>query len=157
MFNVHSAGGGEMMRRAADEVGEACSKESIDRPKMIAVTVLTSSDANTLRETGITASVDEQVVNMAHLTAEFGLDGVVASPREAGLVRSAVQNGEFLIVTPGVRPVSATVDDQKRVTTAADAVRAGSDYLVIGRPIMDAPDRRLAVETIVREIENETR
>lgn len=151
MFNVHSSGGGEMMRRTVDEVAKVCEQESLLRPKIIAVTVLTSSDNNSLRETGIEADVETQVVNLARLTAKYGLDGVVASPRESALIKQAV--GEhFLVVTPGIRSTSATNDDQKRVTTAAVAIANGSDYVVIGRPITEAVDKRKAVQAFAQEI-----
>jgi len=157
MFNVHAAGGSEMMIRTAETVAEACDRGGLDRPKVVAVTVLTSSDANALRETGIVEGVEGQVARLAKLAADSGLDGVVASPRECELIRSAVEKRDFLIVTPGVRPISATSDDQKRISTPAAALRAGADHLVIGRPIMDAADRSNAVEKIVSEIENELR
>lgn len=157
MFNVHAAAGGEMLRRLVEEVGNACAKEAIDRPRMIAVTVLTSSDANTLAETGIVGGVEDQVRRLAVLTAASGMDGVVASPRECIAIRKAVSNSSFLIVTPGIRSINATADDQKRINNAGSALRAGADYLVVGRPIMDAADRLRAVERLVEEIDNETR
>lgn len=151
MFNVHASGGGEMMRRTVDEVAKVCETENLERPKIIAVTVLTSSDNNSLREIGIESEVENQVVKLAQLTAKYGLDGVVASPRESSLIKQSVGN-EFLVVTPGIRPASATFDDQKRVTTAADAIANGSDYIVIGRPITDAANMKEAAHAIVQEI-----
>ena len=134
MFNVHALGGGEMMRRTRRLVAEFCEREGLERTKIIAVTVLTSSDANELTEIGIERDVNAQVVSLARLTAECGLDGVVASSQEAGVIKSTFGNG-FLIVTPGIRAASETFGDQKRVNTAADAVKAGADFLVICRPI----------------------
>ena len=151
MFNVHASGGGEMMRRTKDEVASVCERESLDLPKIIAVTVLTSSDNNVLREIGIESEVEKQVVKLAQLTAKYGLDGVVASPRESSLIKQSFGN-DFLVVTPGIRPSSATNDDQKRVTTAAYAIANGSDYLVVGRPITEAANKREAAQAIVREI-----
>ena len=153
MFNIHAAGGGEMMRRTLADVTEACERESRQRPHIIAVTVLTSSDTNTLAETGIEHGTDEQVLKLARLTAECGLDGVVASPLEISKVRSAVSNPDFLIVTPGVRPETATNDDQKRVTTPRQAASEGADYLVVGRPILRSADRIAALEEIQGEID----
>jgi orotidine-5'-phosphate decarboxylase len=153
MFNVHASGGSEMMKRTISDVIEACSKEGWARPHVIAVTVLTSSDANTLIETGIEQPTDQQVLKLARLAAECGLDGIVASPLEISTVRSAVENPDFLIVTPGVRPESATNDDQKRVTTPRQAASEGADYLVIGRPILRSADRVTALKEIERELE----
>jgi orotidine-5'-phosphate decarboxylase len=157
MFNVHAAGGSEMFRRTTSEVDSVCASEQIARPLIIAVTVLTSSNANTLAETGIERSAGEQVVKLASLAAECGLDGVVASPLEVSLIRKSVTNPGFLIVTPGVRPESATSDDQKRVTTPRQAASEGSDYLVIGRPILESHDRLAALKSINQEIDTATK
>lgn len=153
MFNVHALGGTEMMRRTVETVREICEKENLRRPKIIGVTVLTSSNQQTLRETGIEREIESQVLNLAQLTAKCGLDGVVASPLETNLIRRNVEN--FLIVTPGIRPNFATNDDQKRVMTPKEAVRSGADYLVIGRPITAQTDKLSAVRKIVEEIESE--
>jgi orotidine-5'-phosphate decarboxylase len=150
MFNVHALGGGEMLRKTVEEVREVCEKESLNQPKIIGVTVLTSSNNETLRETGIINETFAQVLNLAKLVAKYRLDGVVASPHEVRLIRENIAN--FLIVTPGVRPSFATFDDQKRVMTPNEAVQAGSDYLVIGRPILQAKNRVEAVEKILAEI-----
>jgi orotidine 5''-phosphate decarboxylase, subfamily 1 len=155
MFNVHALGGGEMMRRTVQDVRETCERENLSQPKIIAVTVLTSSDRETLREVGIEADTGAQVLKLAELAAKCGLDGVVASPQETRLIRQAIPDGNFLIVTPGVRPGFATLDDQKRVMTPGEAVRAGSDYLVIGRPILRAANRLEAVEKILGEMQEE--
>lgn len=154
MFNVHATGGREMMVRCVDDVRTACGREGLKSPNILAVTVLTSSDSNALKETGIESPVEEQVVRLAKLTNECGLDGVVASPAEVGAIRQAVTNRDFLIVTPGIRPISATKDDQKRVTTFGQAITNGSDYVVIGRPITASPNRPEAVANILAEIEN---
>lgn len=171
MFNVHAAGGGEMMRRTIESVKEFCAAENLNVPKIIAVTVLTSADRETLGETGIETDVGEQVLRLARLAAAAKLDGVVASPREIELIRSNIDDKNFLIVTPGIRnaaddwqnqnakiagksdSISATYDDQKRVMTAGEAVRAGSDFLVVGRPILKAKDKVLAVREIIKQIE----
>src|SRR5215213_87664 len=128
MFNLHALGGSEMMQRTSDSVTEFFSRDGVDRPKIIAVTILTSSDANVLREVGIEKEVETEVVSLAQLTAKCGLDGVVASSIEAKAIKDAVE-APFLVVTPGIRPASETFDDQKRVNTPAAAVKAGADYL----------------------------
>lgn len=153
MFNVHASGGSEMMRRTIKEVREACAKENLKQPKIIAVTVLTSSNEETLREVGVIEDVPSQVLKLAKLTAESGLDGVVASPREIQLIRSEINDRDFLIVTPGVRPQMRNSDDQKRVLTPAEAVNAGADYLVIGRPILQAENPVSTVGEILEGIE----
>ncbi len=151
MFNVHAAGGSEMMRQAVREVDAVCRSENLPRPLMIGVTVLTSSNEATLRESGVSNDVETQVAELAKLAAASGLDGVVASPLEVRAVRTAVTEPGFLTVTPGIRPISATDDDQKRVTTVGSALADGSDYVVIGRPITKATDRIAAVEAIVND------
>ena len=153
IFNIHTFGGTEMMRRTADAVAEVSEREHLVRPKIIGVTLLTSVNANVLSEIAVVNSPEEQVPALAQLSAASGLDGVVASPLEVVSVRSAVAKQGFLIVTPGVRPSGTTPQDQKRLTTPAEAIRAGSDYLVVGRPIIDAPDPLEAALRVVAEIE----
>lgn len=159
MFNIHASGGGEMMQRTISEVAETCERENLDRPKIIGVTVLTSSDENTLRETGVSSEVESQVLRLAKLSAENNLDGIVASPLEIKAIRENIERKNFLIVTPGVRPASIIVDanrgtndDQKRVKTAKTAIADGADFLVIGRPILQAENRLKAVQQILEEI-----
>jgi orotidine-5'-phosphate decarboxylase len=122
-----------------------------ERPRLLAVTILTSSTIETLRQVGIDHSVQDMVVRLARLAKASGMDGVVASPLEIGLIRD-VCGPDFLIVTPGVRPSFAAVDDQKRIMTPAEAVASGADYLVIGRPIAKAGDPVHAAECIAAEI-----
>lgn len=160
MFNVHAIGGGEMMRRTIEEVSEFCAKENLNVPKIIGVTILTSSNDETLRETGINSTTAAQVLKLAKLTAENGLHGIVASAHEVEAVRREIGNENFLIVTPGIRSSESQVqslksDDQKRIMSAAEAVKAGSDYLVIGRPILKAENRRSAVREILADIEKQ--
>ncbi len=149
LLNLHALGGYEMMARAADRLHNEFS--DIDRPKILAVTILTSSTEDTLREVGIELPVPEMVIKLAKLAQKAGIDGVVASPLEVPMIREACGT-EFITVTPGVRPAFASSDDQKRIMTPADAVKAGSDYLVIGRPISSAPDPLAAADAIVNEI-----
>jgi len=152
LFNVHAAGGGEMLRRAAAATAETAAREGLPRPKLIAVTVLTSSDAGVLAEIGVGDTLAAQVARLARLADACGLDGVVASPHEIAPVRAVVERPEFLIVTPGVRPHNVAHDDQRRVLTPAEAVRAGADYLVIGRAVLNAPDPLRAVREIGEEM-----
>jgi orotidine-5'-phosphate decarboxylase len=154
MFNVHALGGREMLSKTTESVREVCDKENLKQPKIIGVTVLTSSNQETLSETGIEREISAQVLNLARLTAKYGLDGVVASPREIEAIRACIDKKNFLIVTPGIRsPRSETFDDQKRVMSAGEAIKTGSDYLVIGRPILQADDKIEAVREILREIQ----
>ena len=147
--NLHALGGGEMMESAATAVHKEFS--DAERPRLLAVTILTSSTVETLRQIGIEHSVQDMVVRLARLAKSSGMDGVVASPLEIGLIREAC-GPDFLIVTPGVRPSFASVDDQKRIMTPAEAVSCGADYLVIGRPIAKAADPVVAAELIANEI-----
>ncbi|PLY03057.1 MAG: orotidine-5'-phosphate decarboxylase [Desulfuromonas sp.] len=150
IFNVHALGGREMMERVVAET-DACGCEN--RPLRIAVTILTSSTEETLKGIGIDRPVAEMVPRLAKLTQDAGMDGVVASPKEVGLIREACGD-DFIIITPGVRPTFAAMDDQKRVTTPAEAISAGADYLVIGRPISAAADPVVAAEMILEEMES---
>lgn len=152
MFNVHALGGLEMMQQTVKEVDAWCAENKTERPTMLAVTILTSSTEETLQKIGIDRPVAEMVQRLAALAKEAGFDGVVASPKEVGLIRQ-VCGEDFAIVTPGVRPAFASLDDQKRVTTPADAISNGADYLVIGRPISAAADPVAAADLILDEIE----
>lgn len=156
IFNVHGAGGSQMMKRTAEAVSEVAEREGLVRPKVIAVTVLTSFEAATLAEVGITAGTREQVERLARLAAACGLDGVVASPQEVALVRAAVERDDFVLVAPGVRPAGMGAHDQKRVMTPAEAVRAGADYLVVGRAILDADNPVTAAQEILAEMRGAT-
>lgn len=152
MFNIHSLGGSEMIKRTVGDVEAACKRGNLIRPLIIGVTVLTSADRNTLEEVGINSKIEDEVLNLALLAAKCGLDGVVASPLECRALRKAGLGSSFLTVTPGIRPHAATNDDQKRVTTPAAAINAGASYLVIGRPITQAANRREAVDNVLKEI-----
>ena len=152
IFNVHALGGAEMMRKTVEEVDAYCAAAGIKRPTLLAVTILTSSTEETLRAVGIDRPVAEMVPRLAKLAKDAGFDGVVASPKEVTLIRAACGD-DFAIVTPGVRPTFAALDDQKRVTTPADAIAAGATALVIGRPISAASDPLEAAGKILAEIE----
>ena len=134
MVNVHASGGRRMMEAARQQLDKFP-----QRPLLVAVTILTSLRASDIAEVGFQGTTADNVLRLASLARESGVDGVVCSPREASLVRSGC-GGQFLLVTPGIRPASASRDDQHRITTPADAIRAGADFLVVGRPITQAED-----------------
>jgi orotidine-5'-phosphate decarboxylase len=147
MLNVHGSGGAAMLEAAARAAGGAAGQ----RPLVIAVTVLTSHTEAELQATlGTSRTLAAQVEHLARETQRAGLDGVVASPHEIGLIRKAC-GPQFVIVTPGVRPAGADVQDQRRVMTPSEAIRAGADYVVVGRPISAAPDPSDAARRIAEE------
>ncbi len=147
MMNVHASGGDKMMSAAR----EALEKYGDKRPKLIAVTVLTSMDAEQLAKTGIHIAPQLQVLHLANLTKSAGLDGVVCSAQEAAILKQEICR-EFCLVTPGIRPVGAALGDQSRVMTPEQAVKAGVDYMVIGRPITQSPDPLNALVAINNSI-----
>ena len=146
MINVHAAGGERML---------AAARASVDkqrkRPLLIAVTVLTSLNDADLRQVGVQKPVAEQVLGLARLAAACGLDGVVCSAQEAVLMRQELGK-DFILVTPGIRPSGSARDDQQRIMTPAEAIKAGSDYLVIGRPVTQAADPLRVLMEIDEEI-----
>jgi orotidine-5'-phosphate decarboxylase len=150
MVNVHASGGTAMMVAARDAAHEAAARRNARPPLVIAVTVLTSMNRETLGETGIVIDLMDHVLRLAELARDAGLDGVVASPRETASIRARC-GGDFAIVTPGIRggAASSTRDDQERTMTPSEAVRAGASYLVVGRPIIAAPDPKAAARAIV--------
>ncbi|MGB9792515.1 MAG: orotidine-5'-phosphate decarboxylase, partial [Thermacetogeniaceae bacterium] len=152
MFNVHVAGGKGMLKAVVDAAREEAGGG--DFPKILGVTVLTSLGAEELRaEIGIQRSPLEQVLFWAGIAKECGLSGVVASPQEAPGIRSLCGK-DFLIVTPGIRPAGSVPDDQVRISTPVAALKAGADYIVVGRPIVKAPDPVRAVWEIIKEMED---
>jgi orotidine-5'-phosphate decarboxylase len=152
MFNVHTHGGSAMMRAAVESAQQVAAERGQPRPFVIGVTVLTSLDETALREElQVPVPLPEHVVHLARLAQQSGLDGVVASPQETALIRAACGD-DFLIVTPGIRPAWAETGDQKRITTPAQAVQSGADYLVLGRPITAHPDPVAAAQRVVEEI-----
>ena len=155
IFNVHALGGLDMMKAAAESAKETADKHGLPVPAALAVTVLTSMDERSLRrELKITRSLQREVAHLARLAQRAGMSGVVASPLELKMLRKAVR-GKFTILTPGVRPEWAGKDDQKRTMTPGEAVAAGADYIVIGRPVLKAVDRKAAVRKILEEIETQ--
>ena len=146
MLTVHTAGGTDMLRAAKEAAGGDAG------PRIVGVTVLTSFDETALQRLGISRGIAGQVDELAGLAQEAGIDGVVASPLEIKRIRGRC-GGRFTVVTPGIRnPSSDAPDDQRRTLSAADAIRAGADYLVVGRPIIAAPDPRAAAVEIAKQI-----
>ena len=152
IVNVHAGGGATMMRAAAGAAKEAAEAEGCQRPLVLGVTVLTSLGEGDLHGVGVAGTTLDQVTRLATLAQESGLDGVVCSAREVEALRE-VCGPDFKLVVPGIRPAWASTDDQKRIMTPADAVSAGADYLVIGRPITETDDPAEAAQQIVDEIE----
>ena len=154
MFNIHTSGGYEMMVRTVEAVYDESERLKINKPIILGVTVLTSiNDLILKNDLKINLSVPDYVLNLAKLAKRAGLDGVVASPKETTLIRK-VLGEKFIILTPGIRPLWATAsNDQKRVTTPAEAIENGSDYIVIGRPIIKADNPLEAVKKVVAEIQ----
>jgi orotidine-5'-phosphate decarboxylase len=153
MINVHASGGVPMMQSAVKAGRETAQRLGQPAPLLIAVTVLTSMNDEVLRDIGVQRPMLDQVVALAKMTRDAGMDGVVASPQETAQIRRACGDG-FLIVTPGIRGAAAQAraDDQTRTMGPADAVRAGASYIVVGRPIIAAADPRAAAEAIVEEL-----
>ncbi|MHB1320513.1 MAG: orotidine-5'-phosphate decarboxylase [Acidithiobacillus ferrivorans] len=150
MLNVHASGGSTMLRAAREAVNDAAGGTGTQRTLLVAVTVLTSMNDAALREVGVNSSVQDQVGRLATLAAECALDGVVCSALEASRLRAAVP--ELLRVTPGIRPSQYAEDDQRRIMTPAAALTAGSDFLVVGRPITAAEDPARALSQILSEL-----
>ena len=147
MIDVHAMGGPAMMRASRQAVSQTSAEMGRTAPLLIAVTVLTSLAAEDLVAVGMTGSIDEQVLRLARLAQENGLDGVVCSAHEAAALRAAC-GGKFKLVTPGIRPAGAALNDQARVMAPEAAIAAGADYLVIGRPITGASDPLAALDAI---------
>ncbi|HTF99310.1 MAG TPA: orotidine-5'-phosphate decarboxylase [Nitrospirota bacterium] len=152
IFNVHALGGLDMMKAASEAARETAHHISGPAPLVLAVTVLTSMDERNLRhELKISRSLPREVAHLARMAQRARLDGVVASPQEVKMLRKAVRQ-PFVILTPGVRPSWSGKNDQKRTMTPAEAVSIGADYIVIGRPILAARDRREAVRKVLDEL-----
>jgi orotidine-5'-phosphate decarboxylase len=151
MITVHTAGGRAMMEAAVKAAQDTAYEVVGSHPLVIGVTVLTSMDNKDLADIGVDHPVLDQVRRLAALAKESGLDGIVCSPQEAAVLRADL-GPDFLLVTPGVRPLWSAANDQKRVMTPAEAMAAGASYLVIGRPITDAPDPAEAARRIASEL-----
>jgi len=146
MMNVHALGGGAMMSAARDAIGHQS-----DRPLLIGVTLLTSMDQTTFEQIGLQGSITDTVLRLAKLADDSGLDGVVCSAQEATQLR-AQRGNDFQLITPGIRPANSAQGDQHRTMTPAEALSAGSSYLVIGRPITSAPDPMAALAAIEQSL-----
>jgi len=146
MLNVHASGGKRMIQAAREAI-----EKSTHKPLLIAVTVLTSSTSDDLADIGIHSTVEEQVLRLAHLSKASGVDGIVCSAQEARQLKAEFKH-DLCLVTPGIRPAGSAADDQRRILTPYDAIIAGSDYLVIGRPITQASDPLQALEQIDKEV-----
>ena len=152
MINMHASGGFEMMQAARKSAKDATAENGIPMPILLGVTVLTSMDENGFQQNfGSERGLTKQVVYLAQLAQEAGLSGVVASPLEIEPIRKACGDG-FVIVTPGIRPAWASAGDQRRITTPAEAIERGADYIVVGRPIIEAEDPLAAAEMILEEM-----
>jgi orotidine-5'-phosphate decarboxylase len=152
MFNVHTLGGLKMMKAAASSISRFALENNVDRPRLIGVTILTSIDQKTMQgELGIDMRISAQVKHLAGLAKRAGLDGVVASPEDALMIRERFEK-DFLIVTPGIRPTWIKKDDQKRTMTPKQAFSKGADYIVIGRAITAQPHPVDALKRIEEEI-----
>ncbi|WP_294159382.1 orotidine-5'-phosphate decarboxylase [uncultured Selenomonas sp.] len=151
IVNVHASGGYTMMKTAAERLHAAAAEQGIPCPKIIAITVLTSMNEEDWAKLGETEPIADHVTRLAKLTKAAGLDGVVASPREAASIRTACGDN-FLIVTPGVRPAGASIDDQSRIATPGEALKNGATHLVVGRPIRAAEHPKEAALSILNEM-----
>jgi len=151
MMTLHASGGLEMMSRSAEEAAREADKEGVSKPLLLGVTILTSLKDEQLSEIGMESSASNQVIKLARLAQKAGLDGVVCSPQEIEIIRKEIGK-DFLVVAPGIRPAWAAAHDQKRIMTPSQAIHKGADYLVIGRPITQAPLPQEAFQKITDEI-----
>jgi orotidine-5'-phosphate decarboxylase len=149
-ITIHASGGRDMLRAAVEEAGNQAARLGVPRPKLLGVTVLTSLDRVDLEATGVCADPSDQVMRLAALSRDSGLDGVICSPLEIAALRKQC-GPEFVLMVPGIRPAGSATNDQKRVMTPRQAVELGATNLVVSRPIYQAPDPRAAAEAIARE------
>lgn len=151
-ITIHTAGGPAMMRAAAETASDEAKRLGVARPRLLGVTVLTSLDRGDLEATGVKADPSDQVLRLAALARDSGLDGVICSPLEIAALRKACGRA-FVLMVPGIRPAGSASGDQKRVMTPGEAMRLGANHLVIGRPITEAADPASAAEAIARELD----
>lgn len=152
MMNFHCLGGKKMLSQVSKEVSAFCAENSIKKPALIGVTVLTSLNDDDIQEIGIVNRVMEEVKHLSGIAKESGLNGVVASPHEIETIKKHCGQ-DFLVVTPGIRPLWSRKNDQERITTPAEAVKRGADYIVVGRPITGSLNRKEAAERIIKEMD----
>ncbi len=151
MMTIHSSGGKEMMAKAVETGIREAEIQTVEKPLLLAVTVLTSLNDDQLKEIGIQNDTRSQVLRLARLAKDAGMDGIVCSPQEIEIVRNEFGK-DFLVVTPGIRPSWTATQDQKRIMTPSQAFKKGADYLVIGRPITASPSPEEALQRIVQEL-----
>lgn len=151
MVNVHASGGYTMMKTAKERLCDAAKRSGVEPPKIIAVTVLTSMNDDDWKKIGETEKISDRVIRLASLAKEAGLDGVVASPEEASSIRETCGD-DFFIVTPGIRPIGSSVDDQSRISSPGAAIKNGATHIVVGRPIRMASDPKTATKNILAEM-----
>lgn len=152
MLTLHTSGGREMMKKAVEAARETAEKENKPTPLLLGVTVLTSLRDEDLREIGFASGTREQVLKLAELAKQAGIEGIVCSPQEIELLRKEFSSS-IKIITPGIRPAWAEAQDQKRIMTPAEAIQKGADFLVIGRPITQSPNPAEAFTRVVKELE----
>ncbi len=152
MFTVHAFGGEVMLQSVVGAVEDFCARQGIARPRILAVTVLTSLGADDMPQLGLRAEPEEIAVDLARLAYRCGAGGVVASARESARIRALIPDREFVIVVPGIRPAGAFTHDQQRFATPQEAVQAGADYLVIGRPVVESDRPREVVGDLLRQL-----
>lgn len=153
MFDVHTSGGREMLRATVEAVDDVCAREALPRPMIVGITVLTSLDQTLIGEAGFSGEIPAIVNRLAAIAAQAGLDGVVASPQEVAAIKKQTATRGLKVVTPGIRPSTGATDDQRRTLTPFEAIAAGSDYLVVGRPIIAARNPAEAAAEIAAEME----
>ena len=151
MMTLHASGGSEMLARAVEAAASEAEKERTTKPLLLAVTILTSLKGQELKEIGMMEKVENQVLRLAELARKEGVDGVVCSPQEIEIIKRKIGE-DFLIVVPGIRPAWAAAQDQKRIMTPAQAIQKGADYLVVGRPIIEASSPQKAFCKILEEL-----
>lgn len=151
MITLHASGGRDMMKRAAEEATHSSKALGKKRPLLLAVTILTSLKSDNLKEIGMNSDIVRQVLLLAQLAKDSGMDGIVCSPQELELIKKEIPQ-DLLVVTPGIRPTWASANDQKRIMTPSQALNKGADYIVIGRPIIEAPNPLASFQRILQEI-----
>jgi len=153
MITVHTLGGAKMLKEAAKSAAICAEKFKMKKPKILGVTILTSMDNSDLKNIGVERSVKDSVLFLAELAKKSNIDGIVASAKEITTIRKKLGK-DILIVTPGIRPEGSSTQDQKRVVTPLEAIKKGADYIVVGRPIIEAKEPKLVAERIVKELRN---
>lgn len=151
MMTLHASGGREMLARAVQAAANEAEKEKTAKPLLLAVTILTSLKDTELKEIGMTENVEAQVLRLAELARKEGMDGIICSPREIEIIRREIGE-DFIIIVPGIRPAWAAAHDQKRIMTPSQAIQKGANYMVIGRPILEASSPQKAFSKILEEL-----